>query len=237
MSNNLGAYIQHRWLNPRLPRQTAWDVRPVAAPIWGLGAIFGSGPVPRQLYTPLFAADFTGSGNMAVAPQRELFGSGARRGAAPGYNYPTAARVGVPRRQPLGSIFGSAFDQASETMDMLKIGVWIIGGGILGYTAGWLFRELRTANRRKNRKRRGRRMNSSSKRTFVIGDRVGYARQFLKNIGIGPTGEEWRWKGTIIGPAGDLPADRFSRVRWDHGHEVNVNNMNLAKIGSRAYVD
>jgi len=82
---------------------------------------------------------------------------------------------------------------------------------------------------------RHRRRNAKKDRTFEVGDRVGYTRLFLKSIGMGPTAPEWRWKGTVVGPAGDLPRDRFSRVRFDHGYEVNINNFNIAKVGSYAY--
>lgn len=61
MNNQLGAYIQHRWYNPTAPRQTAADVMPYAAALYGLGDVTSSacGPAFPDGSIPNVLADTT----------------------------------------------------------------------------------------------------------------------------------------------------------------------------------
>jgi len=59
------------------------------------------------------------------------------------------------------------------------------------------------------------------------GDRVAYAKHFLKCIFAGPTDEMWHRRGTIVSTEGNI-----AKVLWDGDHEpVSVLTTNLAHPG------
>lgn len=73
------------------------------------------------------------------------------------YNYPYPVLINdtpLPGSKGigLGDVFG-----LGETFDYVKMAIWIAGGLTAGYFVGYLYRELRTANRRRNGRRRRRR--------------------------------------------------------------------------------
>lgn len=73
---------------------------------------------------------------------------------------------------------------------------------------------------------------------LVVGDRVGYARKFLKSIGAGPTDESWKRKGTVTAVK-NYPRDvqPVIQVHWDDGTDGGALESALAKLGSVAYID
>lgn len=83
--------------------------------------------------------------------------------------------------------------------------------------------------------------------TFAVGDRIGYAKLFLRSIATPATDPSWRRKGVIVAIAGDshpsythwktgevrpLPAE-FVLVQWDDepGEIKLLNNTAVAKVG------
>ena len=64
---------------------------------------------------------------------------------------------------------------------------------------------------------------------YKTGDRVTYARYFLKATGEPATGERWFSRGVLAETPHPTLDDRFAMVHWDgHPAAVAVNTCNLA---------
>lgn len=130
MTNALGAYIQHRYLNPSQPQMRWWEGMPM-----------------RAACTPQLQYNYPYPVLNAYCPSplpgwRNIGGGASGLGFFPGLG-------------PL-SIIGGSF---SETFDWVKGIIWLAGGAMGGYVVGYLWRELRTAGPVSNRRRRARRYN------------------------------------------------------------------------------
>lgn len=69
---------------------------------------------------------------------------------------------------------------------------------------------------------------------FKVGDKVAYAKRFLKNIGTPLTSPWWRLRGTITEVEPHKSGDDFAiaTVKWDQEPEpVRINIQNLAIPG------
>lgn len=141
MTNALGAYIQHRYLNPSQPQMQWWEGMPMRAAC--TPQLQYNYPYPvLNAYCP---SPFPGSTNIG--------------GGASGLGF-------FPGLGPL-SIIGGSF---SETFDWVKGIIWLAGGAMGGYVVGYLWRELRTAGPAHvaNRRRRARRRNTGAFSTMPL---------------------------------------------------------------------
>jgi hypothetical protein len=73
--------------------------------------------------------------------------------------------------------------------------------------------------------------------TFKLGDRVGYARRFLKSIGADY--EMWQARGIVCGlrPLGDRTLVTVGWGAQADSLPASVIDANLAKVGTAEFVD
>ncbi len=70
--------------------------------------------------------------------------------------------------------------------------------------------------------------------TLTVGDRVGYAKLFLKTIGTFGADDAWFRQGIITAVDGG-----YVTVRWDddRSRAVTAHNTSLAKVGSAKWAE
>lgn len=71
--------------------------------------------------------------------------------------------------------------------------------------------------------------------TFEVGDKVGYARYFIKQLGVAPTDRMWSREGVVV----EVVDGGFLGIKWRDNPTIiePIHAQNVAKVGTAAWAD